>query len=124
MEREIFKNNKIVEAACLLNFKIPQDNSIFGIYWEQLQIQRKFTSKENLAIINPTNTDKPNEFIFGNSMKYTSEDKNKVIQLHRSSISFHQVGKYEIWESFKEDITEGMRHFNNISPGTISRFDL
>jgi len=127
MERELFDNNKIIEALCQFTFKPPQDNTIYGQYYESLKEAGVYTEKENLVAMNFTVAGGEQGITptLVNAMKYTSLDKNKIIQLHNNNISIHQVKKYQKWEFFKFDIDSAITNFTKISNDTlIERIDL
>lgn len=126
MEKEVFDNNKIVEALCQFTFKSHQDNTVYGQFWDLLSQEKKFINKENLTTFNFTmkGNDATVTPSIVNAMKYSSADNQKVIQLHNNNISIHQIGNYQKWENFKDDIDYGLNNFNLVSKTTFERIDL
>lgn len=127
MERELFDNNKIIEALCQFTFKPAQDNTIYGQYYDLLKAAGVYTEKENVVAMNFTVAGGEQGITptLVNAMKYTNSGKDKIIQLHSNNISIHQVKKYQKWELFKTDIDSAFLNFTKVSTGTIiERIDL
>jgi len=127
MDRELFDNNKIVEALCQFTIKPVQDNTIYGQYWDLLQGEKIYSLKENISALNFSiaSNDPAITPSLVNAMKYSNAGKDKIIQLHNNNISIHQVKKYQKWELFKKDIDSAFQNFIKVSSKTtIERIDL
>ena len=127
MERELFNNNKIVEALCQFTFKPLQDNTIFGQYWNLIQAGNLYSVKENISALNFSIASNNVGITpsLGNAMKYSNEKQDKIIQLHNNNISVHHVKNYQKWEVFKEDIDYAFQNFTKIATKTIiERLDI
>lgn len=127
MSRELFDNNKIVEALCQFTFSPIQDNTIYGQFWDELKKGSVYTSKENISAFNFTLTDDEKGVTpsLVNAMKFSNDSKEKVIQLHNNNISIHQLKSYLKWEIFKSEIDATFRKFNAVSNApVIERIDL
>ena len=131
MEREIFSNNKIREALCQFTFQEVKDNTIYGRYWDKLcnnNNTKEFSTKENISSFQFTmKGDNPGEIIpsMVNAMKFSTEDKRKVIQLHQKNLSIHQLGHYEKWEVYSEGIKYGLNTLTSLDTDIkLNRIDL
>lgn len=127
MNRVLFDNNKIVEALCQFTFKPIQDNTIFGQYWDLLQMEKVYTVKENVQAISFTvvGSDAGITPTLASAMKFTNEAQDKIIQLHNNNISIHQVKQYQKWEFFKTDIDNAFNKFNQVATkNNVDRIDL
>lgn len=127
MDRILFDNNKIVEALCQFTFRSPQDNTIYGQYWDILQATTTYNTKENISAISFTVSggDPGIAPTLMNAMRYANSTKDKIIQLQSNNISIHKVKNYQKWELFKIDIDDAIKSFNKVANKTIiSRIDL
>lgn len=127
MKRELFDNNRIVESLCQFTFSPVQDNAIYGQFWDELKEEGKYATKENMPSFNLAISDDPKGITPSvvNTMKFLSENKEKIIQLKSNNISIHQLNSYLKWEDFKSDIDSAFVNFKNVTDNPIiERVDL
>lgn len=125
--REIFPNNKITEAICQFSFNDSLDNNLFDNFSGEILSTKKYVKSEkipmfhyNINLGDPTSTSKVNF----NSIKISNENGDKIVQVFSSNISIHQVGNYNTWDLFLEDIKFIISIFNKIFKNKVTRFDL
>ena len=56
--------------------------------------------------------------------RISNEKKDKIVQVFTDNLSIHQVGKYQQWESFREDIYYILAEFQKETNIQIGRIDL
>lgn len=125
MEKELFENNKIVEALCKISFE-PQSDVIFEQFEAALKAGGTYINKEDLKAISFLAVNgQPN--VTSSQIPYVNfynSSKDKIIQLYNNSISIHQINKYKSWELFSGDIYKVLDSFNELSKPLINRIDL
>jgi uncharacterized protein (TIGR04255 family) len=126
--RKIFENNKISEALCQLRFEESIDTSKQKDFYELLLETGVYSENQDIPIYNvlfkPIENELSNTTSIIKAHKMLNESKDKVIQLFSDNISFHQVGNYKNWSTFKSDILLMINCFKKIYQPNIIRIDL
>jgi|GEM_PF-4049222 len=123
-QRELFENNCITEAICQFTFKQPLSSEM--IEGLATRIGSKYTELENIPLIhfnfdlnntNPSRSD-------SNGLRAFTQNRKKIIQIYTDNISVHQIGGYQTWEVFRDDIYFVLDKLKNLIPIEIGRIDL
>lgn len=127
--RELFSKNKIQEAICQFTFKSPIDLKDLQSFANQIISTDRYKTVEplpffyfNINIGNPDNKDGQTKQL--NGVKISNQNQDKVIQLFTNNLSIHQIGNYESWENFREDIQYVLEKFSTFYDVEIARIDL
>jgi uncharacterized protein (TIGR04255 family) len=124
--REFFPNNKITEAICQFTFKTALDSNLFDEFSKVIISSGRYAKSEkipafhfniNLNDVTPTK-------IETNSLKFSNDLGDKIVQVFPNNISIHQVGNYKTWELFIDDVNFIINQFNRYFENSFSRFDL
>jgi len=124
--RELFSNNKITEALCQIRFEHPVDANKFELFWTELQRENIYVEKQQMPMIHfnfNLSESTPTQSTF-NGLKFINEKKDKVVQIFSDNISIHQVGNYQNWESFRDNIHQNITTLQKIFDCNVVRIDL
>lgn len=122
--RELFENNKITESLCQFSFKQHLDPKFFATVVETLGIKYPVVQEIPLVHFNFNFQDQNPEKSQSNGFRLQNEKGDKVIQLFTDNISIHQIGNYQRWEVFREDIYFVIEILSKSIVGEIGRIDL
>lgn len=123
-ERELFENNKMTEALCQITFKQNLNSDFFDEFIKR--IKEKYSNVEHIPLFHfHFNFPEQNpQKIDSTGRKISNEKKDKVVQVFTNNISIHQVGDYQRWEIFREDIFYILNEFQKLTTIEIGRIDL
>lgn len=128
--KEFFSKNKIQEAICQFTFKSPLDLKSMDELSKALTSTDRYTIIEQLPFFqfnfnlgNPSESN-VNQTQQLSSFKILNSAGDKVIQLFSNNLSIHQIGNYENWQKFREDIQYVLEKFSGFYDVEIARIDL
>lgn len=122
--KELFNNNKITEALCQFTFKEHISPDFYPKFIER--VKAKYPSAVEIPLLHFSfNLQNPSpQKSQSAGLKIMSENGEKVVQVFTDNISIHQVGNYQQWEVFREDIYFILDAFQKDISAEIGRIDL
>jgi uncharacterized protein (TIGR04255 family) len=121
--RELFNNNKITEAICQITFKENLESEFVDKFFEG--IKAKYSDSQDVPKFQlsfSSNKEASQKQLKG--IKASNLNGDKVVQIFSDNVSIHQVGNYQTWEDFREDIYFVLQKLAEISNCEVARIDL
>jgi uncharacterized protein (TIGR04255 family) len=126
VEREIFSKNKIVEAVCQFSITPNLGDLEIETIRHQFNETKRYESFKTVSTIhlNINLKKSSGEKIVLNGIRFQNKKGDKVVQIFPSKISVHQIGNYEKWEVFREDILKALNIVQHSVNNSVVRIDL
>jgi uncharacterized protein (TIGR04255 family) len=121
--RELFNNNKVTEAICQFTFKENLEQEFVDNFYELIKV--KYSASQDVPKFHLNiNSNNVASQIHLKGIKASNLTGDKVVQIFNDNVSVHQIGNYQTWEKFSEDIFFILNKLKEVTNSEIVRIDL